>query len=324
MPAADHYELLNKLGEGSFGEVWRARHRVTERIVAIKILHRRGDYDALVRFHREAVVLHAQLGNDHVVGLIDHSGLNDPEPYLVLEFCEHGSLRSWVTSQRPVFDVIIALTQAAKGLAGVHAAGGLHRDVKPDNLLRAKIDSYPHWRVKVADFGIACFPNPVSGSMTVSPGGTDGYKAPEIVAGADFHAGADIYSLGIVGVELLVGGFDLRGLDGCGAPASLKALLRSMTAGVAAARPTAAAVAKQLDIVAFEQIFTSSKTAAPAVEAPKRPAASPTDGAAKLFVGILGAFAVGKAMSWAFDRSQTYYDPSVGTNRGPDGKFRRL
>src|SRR5438128_2663134 len=122
MALADRYDLVRLLGAGSFGQVFRAVDRLLGRTVAIKVLHRQDD-DARRRFHREAVILHSQLANEHVVGLLDHAGLNDGDPYLVLELCEFGSLRSWVGTGRGWRDVATVLLHAAKGLVGVHAAG---------------------------------------------------------------------------------------------------------------------------------------------------------------------------------------------------------
>ncbi|HEX2870016.1 MAG TPA: serine/threonine-protein kinase, partial [Polyangiaceae bacterium] len=176
----DRYELVEQLGEGSFGQVFRAFDRVGQRFVAVKVLHRQDD-DARRRFHREAVVLHSQLANEFVVGLLDHSGINDEVPYLVLEFCELRSLRSWVGRSKSWKQVAISLLHAARGLAGLHDAGAFHRDIKPENMLVARVLGKLGWRVKLADFGLAGCPHPVTGKMTRSPAGTDGYIAPEIV-----------------------------------------------------------------------------------------------------------------------------------------------
>jgi serine/threonine protein kinase len=245
MAVADRYDLLARLGAGSFGEVFRAVERVTGLTVALKVLHRQ-DCDSLLRFYREAVALHAQLGNEHVVALLDSEGLDDEEPHLALEFCELGSLRSWVGEGSDV-EIATALLHAARGLAGVHAANGLHRDVKPENLLAAKASEPPGWCVKVADFGLAAFPDPVSGTMTFNAGGTKGYIAPEVLAGALFHERADVYSLGVVGIELLVGAIDVSALLASPAPEVLQTLLQSMVSGVPEKRPAAAQVVEELE-----------------------------------------------------------------------------
>lgn len=251
MALADRYDLVELLGEGSFGQVFRAWDRLLLRTVAIKVLHRQDD-DARRRFHREAVVLHSQLSNQHVVTLLDHDGLSAEDPFLVLEFCELKSLRSWVGVQRGWRDTATALLHSAKGLAGVHAAGGLHRDIKPENMLLARVADVRGWRVKLADFGLAGSPHPVTGKMTRSGAGTDGYIAPEVLAGAEFHPSADVYSLGIVAVELLVGKIDVYALQSVGAPPALVTLVRSMVSGLPQARPTAQGTVARLEALLVE------------------------------------------------------------------------
>jgi len=262
MALADRYDLLELLGEGSFGQVFRARDRSSGCTVAIKVLKRQDD-DARRRFHREAVILHGQIGNEFVVDLLDHSGLNSEDPYLVLEFCDLKSLRPWVGTGRGWRDIAIALLHAAKGLAGLHGGGGLHRDLKPENLLVARVAGATSWRVKLADFGLAGFPHPTTGKMTLNAFGTTGYIAPELYGGAQFHPGADVYSLGIVGVELLVGRVDVAALQLSSAPASLVALVRLMVSALPGARPTAQVVVERL-----EALLTEAKAAVSAIPSP--------------------------------------------------------
>jgi serine/threonine protein kinase len=324
---ADRYDILDLLGQGSFGQVFRARDRILGIIVAIKVLHRQDD-DALRRFHREAVVLHSQLANDFVIKLLDHAGLNAEDPYLVLEFCELRSLRSWVGASRNWRDVAAALLHAARGLVGLHAANGFHRDIKPENMLVARVSNQLGWQVKLADFGLAGYPHPVTGAMTRSPAGTDGYIAPEIVAGARFDAPADIYSLGVVGIELLVGRIDIASLGACGAPAGLVALLQSMVRGVAAVRPTAPQVAATL-----ECLLNPPELAVPVPIRPTRPPVPSealnlrTEDAATAFLKGAAAVGLGAALvgivGRIFGGSGKFYDPSVDRNRGQDGRFRR-
>lgn len=319
MALADRYDLVERLGEGSFGEVFRAVDRISGRIVAIKVLHRHDD-DARRRFHREAVALHSQLANEHVVTLLDHAGLNDDEPYLVLEFCELRSLRSWVGGRRGWLDIATCLLHAAKGLAGVHAAGGFHRDIKPENILRARVPGTPGWRVKLADFGFVGFPHPVTGNMTRSGRGTNGYIAPEIIAGAPFHAAADVYSLGIVAIELLVGRTDLVAFQASGGPKALTTLVRSMVAGLPHERPTAQEVVKRLEAVVEVQAAAATS---PIQFAQQRilSAPAPRDGADGVDRGggwgWLAALALGAVALGTMNTKD-----ANGRFHGSDGKFR--
>jgi serine/threonine protein kinase len=313
MALADRYDLAELLGQGSFGQVFRAFDRVRKRTVAIKVLHRQDD-DARQRFHREAVVLHSQLANEHVVGLLDHEGLSDEDPYIVLEFCELRSLRSWVGAQRDWKDIATALLHAAKGLAGVHAAGGLHRDIKPENMLLARAANLPGWRVKLADFGLAGFPHAVTGTMTLGAFGTQGYIAPELFGGAEFHPSADVYSLGIVAVELLVGRLDVGALQASGAPAALVAVVGAMVTGLPQARPTAKAVVDQLEAVLAE-------VRAPASPAPTRGAPTTraiAKGPDRVSGWGLAALFAGAAIALGTMNSKD----GSGRFHGPDGKFR--
>jgi serine/threonine protein kinase len=308
MPARDHYQLEEPaLGTGSFGAVWKARHWVTGAVVAIKILHRR-DPDSVQRFYREGVVLSDQRSNEYVVRLLDAEGLSDPEPYLVLEFCEFGSLREWVKTRRGWRAVATALLHAAKGLAGLHGAGGLHRDIKPENLLCVAVPRTAGWRVKLADFGIAAFPDAITGGMTVSVMGTTGYIAPELYSGTDFHPGADVYSLGVVALDLL-GVTDPRALHTVDAPPALKSLVQAMVAG-ATARPAAQSVVDML-----EKILFVPPVQPPSPAAPKKTNLAP--------LAVPGTLIAAAALWWLYDQSQVYYDASVGQNRSRrTGRFR--
>lgn len=323
MAVAEGYELLARLGEGSFGEVFRAIERATGRIVAVKVLHRQ-DSDSLRRFYREAVALHSLLGNEHVVALLDHAGLDDEDPHFALEFCELGSLRSWVGAGKSSTEIATALLHAARGLAGVHAAGGLHRDVKPENLLVARASDVPGWRVKVADFGVAGFPNPVTGTMTLNAFGTKGYIAPELVGGTPFHPKADLYALGIVGIELLVGRIDVSALGATLAPFPLKYLLMSMVSGNTGNRPTAAQVVGQLErfLAPAPPAFSPSQPSAETVTAPRCQQGTSGDALAKGIVAVGTAALIGAGLKALFGGGGTYYDSNVDRNRGPDGRFR--
>ncbi len=197
----ERYLLIQELGRGGFGTVYLAYDQNTQRKVAIKQLTNR-DPDARARFRREGLVLYRQLNNQFIVDLLDHD-LDDEPPYLVLEYCEHGSLRSWVGKRRGWQDIAILLAEVIQGLQSIHVIGGFHRDLKPDNLLLASGPSPQTVVVKIADFGLARLPAAGASEITTHAAGTDGYMAPEVLGGAPYHPGADIYSLGIVATELL-------------------------------------------------------------------------------------------------------------------------
>src|SRR5882757_9269577 len=126
-----NYQLLESLGEGSFGAVHRARDVRSGAFVAVKVLK---DRALIERFHSEARLLYAQLNNKHIARLIDHSLDTDPA-FIVTEYCSGGSLRRWVGQSVRWEHVVRAIRHATVGLSAIHATRGFHRDIKPDNLL---------------------------------------------------------------------------------------------------------------------------------------------------------------------------------------------
>jgi serine/threonine-protein kinase len=191
------------------GQVWLASDQVLGRLVAIKLL--RPEYaehpETLERFRAEA--RHAGLlSHPHIAQVYDygHSG-RFREPYLVMEYIDGPSLASVIEREPLPADFTCAVAaQAAEGLAAAHRAHLVHRDVKPGNLLLTS-----DGRVKVTDFGIAY----AAGSAPITaPGivmGTSLYMAPERIAGGPGTPASDLYSLGIVMWECLVGRPPFRG-----------------------------------------------------------------------------------------------------------------
>ncbi len=224
------------LGKGTFGEVWLGVQIETTAHVAMKYLLP-GQLAYLQRFIDEARTLHALRGQQHVVSVVDFR-FDCERPFIVLEFCDGGSLRSWV-GKRPWNQCIGALRHAANGLAAVHAIGAHHRDIKPENLLVASIPGSKKVNIKLADFGVARCPVPVSGNLTYSLQGTPGYIAPEVLADNPFSTAADVYSLGITGIELITSRRSVRALDSAKIPDEVKNLLRSMCANDPSQRPSA-------------------------------------------------------------------------------------
>jgi serine/threonine protein kinase len=231
----DRFRVIRLLGAGSFGEVYLCQDLVNGTSVAVKVLR---DLQALDRFRREVRILYSQLDNAHVVRLIGYD-LDATPPYLVLEYCEYGSLRQWVGRRPRYVDVCAALAHASKALERLHALGGVHRDVKPDNLLVARGVTENAAVVKLADFGLARTPISVTGPATRGGAGTPGYIAPEILEGAEFSPAADMFSLGITAVELLTGGRNLVALHGTVLPLALRQLVSSLIAPNPSYRPTA-------------------------------------------------------------------------------------
>jgi serine/threonine protein kinase len=245
----DGYRVIRMLSQGGFGSVYYAERATDNFGVAIKVLRDPND-ETHRRFVREAMHLQREQANAHVVTILDCRFDSDPA-YIVMEYCAGGSLRSWVGAPRGWRDVVSALVHAALGLSGIHARGGFHRDVKPDNLLIALAHDGQKV-VKLADFGLARAPQSnASSPMTRSPWGTFGYMAPELSFGVAFDSSCDVYSLGITGIELLTGSRTPASLTARhDLPTTLADLLRRMTDPDPAQRPGLAAIRRSLTDVA--------------------------------------------------------------------------
>jgi eukaryotic-like serine/threonine-protein kinase len=183
--------------------VYLARDAALGRQVAIKILAERhgGDPEQRERFLREAQ-LAARLNHPNVVSVFD-AGEEDGQPYIVMECVDGETLADELARRKrfaPAEAVDVAL-QASAGLAHAHAAGLVHRDVKPGNLLRAADGA-----IKIVDFGIARAAESTQLTQAGTVLGTVAYLSPEQAAGKPVTAAADIYSLGAVLYELLTGG----------------------------------------------------------------------------------------------------------------------
>ncbi len=199
---AGRYRLVKSLGRGGFSEVWQAEDSVLGRAVAVKVFTApAGQPDLVARFHREARIV-AGLRHPNVVVVFD-AGVDQDVPYVVMELLAGPSLDGLLAMRGPL-PVGLALgyaEQAAAGLAAAHAAGVVHRDIKPGNLV---LDS--DGTLKVVDFGIASLAG-ASTSLTATgvTFGTPAYLSPEQAAGRPAEPRSDLYSLGCVLYALLTG-----------------------------------------------------------------------------------------------------------------------
>jgi len=197
------FELRSELGRGGMAAVWLAQDLELERLVAVKLLHpEHAANPAFVdRFQREARAA-ASVTHPNLVALHDQ-GREGDAVFLVMEYVEGQSLRDLLRAEHTLSpgQVVAVLGLAADGLAAVHAKGLVHRDVKPENILITATG-----QVKVADFGLAR----AAASTSVTLGadhvlGSLHYVAPEAVTGEAVDARADVYALGVVAWECLVG-----------------------------------------------------------------------------------------------------------------------
>ncbi len=195
------YLVRSRLANGGMSTVYLATDERLDRDVALKVLHPHlaNDQNFLDRLQREARAA-ASLSHPHVVGVLDQ-GQDGHIAYIVMEYIKGHTLRD-VLNEKAALPPRLAfalIDPVIEGLAAAHAAGLIHRDVKPENVLIAD-----DGRIKVGDFGLAR-----AVTATTSTGaliGTVAYLAPELVLGKPADARSDIYSTGIMLYEMLTGG----------------------------------------------------------------------------------------------------------------------
>jgi len=198
------YELLRPIGRGGMGVAYLARQLSLGRHVVVKFLNRDPDHDPLeqaARFRREAELM-ARVSHPNIATIFDY-GIDDGQPYLVMEHVEGGDLRSHLVPGKPlgVERIRQLLRPLVQALECLHQHGILHLDLKPANILMAGADA-----PKVSDFGIAV-PGGTIGSLA-EPGqflGTIGYVAPEQQYRLPVDERSDQYSLAALCYELLTG-----------------------------------------------------------------------------------------------------------------------
>jgi len=253
---AGRYRLESQIAAGGVGEVWRAEDTVLTRAVAVKLLRAEfaAQAETLTRFRAEA--RHAgALSHPAIARVYDYGDPVPPHPaFLVMELVDGPSLAAILTAgplgAAHTMDVV---AQVASGLQAAHAAGLVHRDIKPGNLLLAA-----DGQVKITDFGIAHVAGSAPVTSTGIVMGTPAYIAPERVSGASATPASDLYSLGVVAYECLAGAPPFTGKPlqvavahrdlplppfSHAVPAEVARLVGELTAKDPAARPASAAEA---------------------------------------------------------------------------------
>ncbi len=263
------YRLDRALGSGGMAIVYLAHDRELDRVVAVKRLADNLSHDRSFRdrFLREAQ-LAAPLSHPNVVRVYDFGHDPGGRPFIVMEYVEGGSLAEALARDGALSParVVAVARDCCAGLAYAHAAGLVHRDLKPQNLL-LDLDG----RVKLADFGIArTLDDGTSLTLTGSVLGTAGYLAPEQAGGSQVTAAADIYGLGVTLHQLATGTMPVPD-----AAQPLPDPLRSAVAGCLdpdpARRPSAEALSAMLDEPAT-LVAPQAAAAATLVAPPRVPA----------------------------------------------------
>ena len=212
------YRLIERLGKGGMGEVWKASHRLLARPAAIKLLQTKAgdgaDADAMRRFEREAQVT-SQLRSAHTVELWDFGVAGDGRFYYVMELLDGLDLDRLVKQYGPVpaERAIFLLHQVCHSLAEAEAHGLVHRDIKPANILTCRYGG-EHDFIKVLDFGIVKITQASEALVTQENilRGTPAFIAPEqVLSRGEIDSRADIYSVGCVAYWLLTGDLVFRG-----------------------------------------------------------------------------------------------------------------
>lgn len=215
----EKYDLLEVLGSGATGIVYRARHRELDKIVALKLLlpDLWRSKDAQLRFKREAKIL-ASLDSRNVVRIFDTGLLQGRFPFIIMEYLQGRSLKDHLLqhgafSWQRAFEIGI---EVCNGLTAIHSLSVVHRDLSPANVLIAKEQDHSE-TIKIIDLGLAALRGGSVAQLTETGAllGSLHYMSPEVCAGRDASPVSDIYALGCILYELISG---QHAIDGPNAP----------------------------------------------------------------------------------------------------------
>ena len=205
----NRYEVIRKIGDGGMAFVYEAKDRLLNRIVAVKVLRPEfvDDEEFLAKFKREAEAV-ANISHPNIVNVYD-VGCDGKVNYIVMEYVDGQNLKEIIKNEGTLdeYTALDITKQIAKALGAAHKKGVIHRDIKPHNIL---ISSEGR-NVKVADFGIAKAATNSTMTNIGSIIGSVHYFSPEQAKGKSVKNNADLYSLGIVLYEMLLGKVPFKG-----------------------------------------------------------------------------------------------------------------
>ncbi|HWN67014.1 MAG TPA: protein kinase [Haliangium sp.] len=206
----DRFLILERLGHGGSGTIYRAEHVTLRRKVAVKVLHHELSRDdlAVERFRREATTV-SEIDNDHIAEIHDFGHTADGRLYLAMELLEGETLQDVIRRQKRlgIDHTVDVLLQLGEALTEAHAMGYVHRDLRPRNVWLSSRRGRPNF-VKLLDFGLAKLVQHEGRAASTSLGMTFGdpkYMSPEQARGEAVDRRADIYSMGCIAYEMLVG-----------------------------------------------------------------------------------------------------------------------
>jgi serine/threonine-protein kinase len=197
------YRLIEEVGQGGMAVVFRAHDETLQREVAIKLLHQHlaADTESKARLQREAQAV-AKLRHENILEIFDYSGIAADSAYIVTEFIDGKTIKQLFENRPLRYPEVAAMIAAAIGgaLAHAHAAGIIHRDVKPENVMIRK-----DGLLKLMDFGIAQVVDLQRMTVTGQLLGSPAYMAPELIEGKPLDFRTDIFSVGIILYQLATG-----------------------------------------------------------------------------------------------------------------------
>jgi serine/threonine-protein kinase len=205
----ERYRLLCEVGQGGMAIVYRAIDETLKRDVAIKVLHQHlaSEPESKARLEREAQSV-AKLHHENILEIFDYSGPDSPSSYIVTEFIDGQTLKDFLAARPIAYPEVAALIalEISGALAHAHAAGIIHRDVKPENVMIRK-DGV----LKLMDFGIAQVVDLQRMTVTGQLLGSPAYMAPELIEGKALDFRTDVFAVGIMLYQLATGSLPFSG-----------------------------------------------------------------------------------------------------------------
>jgi len=306
------YRLLQKVGEGGMGCIYRAVHTEMGRTCAIKLLTAvsPGKEDALARFKREAKMA-SRIDSAHAVTIYDFGAAEDGTMFLAMEFIDGIPLSKVLASKQGLApDRVVRITsQIAEGLTAAHALEIVHRDLKPDNIMITRKGTDSEY-VKVLDFGIAKTVAEDGADQLTKTGfvlGTPVYMSPEQLLGERLDPRSDIYSLAIIVYEMLSGRLPFDGEN----PQAV--MMKRILSDPIRLRDVAPAISESIERVVMEGLARNRESRPHTVEAFAAGLKSALMSATQMVGGrVTGRIDDGRTLEWTAFQTQASGESSSG------------